>query len=408
MRTLQRTIHLALPYTLHFTRNVFAVGNPCLSDAASRELDTQPPTKVLFVFDAGLAASRPALTARVEAYCQAWRARIDSVGIVQMPGGEAAKNDAQRIAELHRRIHDAKLCRHSFVCIVGGGAVLDAAGFAAATAHRGVRVIRLPTTVLAQADAGIGVKNGVNAFGKKNFIGTFAVPTAVINDSEFLTSLDLRDWRAGLAEAVKVAVLKDAHFFAFLERNAAALAARDLRAMEQAVARCAELHLDHIVAGGDPFEFGSSRPLDFGHWAAHKLEQLSDHRLRHGEAVAIGIALDSLYAFLSGELAHRDCQRILALLRALGFRLYAPELTQFWFAPAHSRCVLSGLEEFREHLGGELTVTLARAIGAPYEVHDMDRALIKRAIERLHDDDHPETTHAHTDLPQPVERTGTD
>ncbi len=112
---------------------------------------------------------------------------------------------------------------------VGGGAVLDAVGYAAATAHRGVRLIRVPTTVLAQNDSGVGVKNGVNAFAKKNFLGTFAPPSAVLNDAEFLTTLSDRDWRSGISEAIKVALLKDPAFFAFLEDHAAALAARDIR-----------------------------------------------------------------------------------------------------------------------------------------------------------------------------------
>lgn len=402
MQTLHRTIQLSLAYELRFTRDVFAIDNDCLAEAIAAHKTRAAPTKVLFVLDSGLVARRADLPARVHAYHEARGAKIHAVGCMQIPGGEAAKNSNKVLTLIHRRIDATKLCRHSVVCIVGGGAVLDAAGFAAATAHRGVRVVRIPTTVLAQADAGIGVKNGINAFGKKNFLGSFAVPMAVINDSQFLSTLALRDWRAGLAEAVKVAVLKDPEFFAFLEREAVALGRRDMGAMELAIARCAQLHLDHITAGGDPFELGSSRPLDFGHWAAHKLEQLSHQRLRHGEAVAIGIALDSLYAHLSGALPAAACERILALLHALGFRLYAPELKQVWSAPGDPGCILSGLEEFREHLGGDLCVTLPRAIGAPYEVHHMDTVLIARAIEHLHHR-HQENAYAHTGLPEPIE-----
>ena len=211
---------------------------------------------------------------------------------------------------------------------IGGGAVLDAAGYAAATAHRGIRLIRVPTTVLAQDDSAMGVKNGINAFGKKNYLGTFAPPFAVINDVAFLQTLPDRHWRAGVSEAIKAALIKDRAFFDFLESQAAALKARDLVAMEQVIRRCAVLHLSHIASGGDPFELGSSRPLDFGHWSAHKLEQLTDHRLGHGEAVAIGIALDTTYSYLAGFLPEDDWRRIISLLPALGLSVYVPELGQ--------------------------------------------------------------------------------
>ena len=123
---------------------------------------------------------------------------------------------------VHRAIHEYGIDRHAYVLAVGGGALLDMVGYAAATAHRGVRLVRVPTTVLSQNDSGIGVKNSVNAFGKKNFLGTFAPPFAVFNDFTFLTTLSDRDWRAGISEAIKVALLKDATFFAFLEEHATA------------------------------------------------------------------------------------------------------------------------------------------------------------------------------------------
>ena len=177
---------------------------------------------------------------------------------------------------------------HSYLVAVGGGAVLDAAGVAAASAHRGMRLIRVPTTVLSQDDSAMGVKNGINAFGKKNYLGTFAPPFAVINDSSFLSTLSDRDWRGGATEAVKAALIRDPDLFELLEHHAPALRDRDLAAMVQVIRRSAKLHLQHIATGGDPFEHGSSRPLDFGHWAAHQLEQATNNRLGHGEAVAAG------------------------------------------------------------------------------------------------------------------------
>jgi len=279
-------------------------------------------------------------------------------------------------------ISEFGLCRHSYVVVAGGGAVLDMAGYAASTAHRGVRLIRIPTTVLSQNDSGIGVKNGINAFGKKNFLGVFAPPHAVINDFAFLSTLVDRDWRSGIAEAVKVALIKDASFFEFLEEHAHGLATRESTPMRRLIHRCAELHLHHIASGGDPFEAGSARPLDFGHWSAHKLEQMTRFRLRHGEAVAIGMALDATYSCLSGMLPEADWRRILALLEDVGFELYVPELGGP-LSRSEPESLLHGLTEFREHLGGRLSITLLEGIGRGVEAHEMEDELIRDSIAEL-------------------------
>jgi 3-dehydroquinate synthase len=279
-----------------------------------------------------------------------------------------------------RAVDNLRLDRQSYIVAAGGGAFLDAVGLAATLAHRGLRLIRIPTTTLSQADSGVGVKNSVNAFGKKNFIGTFAPPWAVVNDFNLLEPLPARDKRAGCAEAVKVALIRDAAFFERLEADAWGLARFECEPLRHMIRRCAELHLDHICAGGDPFEMGSARPLDFGHWSAHKLEVLSNHRLRHGEAVAIGIALDTLYAKRLGWMTGGDTERTLALLERLGFSLYTPELLPN--APGEPR-ILEGLSEFQEHLGGELTLSLPRGIGLAGEVHTMNREWILDAAAKL-------------------------
>jgi 3-dehydroquinate synthase len=136
-----------------------------------------------------------------------------------------------------------------------------------------------------------------------------------------------------------------------------------------------------IAHGGDPFERGSVRPLDFGHWAAHKLEALSRYELRHGEAVAIGIALDTRYSVLSGLLPEGDDGRVRALLERLGFQLWHPACDAR--GGDGSLRLLAGLEEFREHLGGELTITLLGEIGVGIEVHSMDARLIVEALDWL-------------------------
>jgi 3-dehydroquinate synthase len=236
--------------------------------------------------------------------------------------------------------------------------------------------------VLAQDDSAVGVKNGINGFGKKNYFGTFAPPFAVLNDFHFLTTLEDRDWRSGVSEAVKVALIRDPAFFDYIEQHSAAIVARDMTVMQEVVRRSAAHHAEHIRSG-DPFELGSSRPLDYGHWAAHKLEQLSGYRLRHGEAVAIGIALDSTYAHLAGRLPGRDWRRIIQVLTALRLPVFAPELGEHLDTPDHPRSVLKGLEEFREHLGGELTVMLLDGIGRPFDVHDIAIERMRASVDRI-------------------------
>jgi 3-dehydroquinate synthase len=255
------------------------------------------------------------------------------------------------------------------------------AGFAAATAHRGLRLVRLPTTVLAQNDAGIGVKNGINAFGFKNFIGSFAPPFAVINDFSFLSTLQQRDRIAGVAEAVKVALIREPEFFEWLCAHVSQLRSFDANTTQYMVKKCAELHLAHIQTSGDPFEFGSARPLDFGHWAAHKLESLSAHSLRHGEAVAIGMALDVRYSVEAGLLEPQLADKVLDVLQCLGLPTYHPELESR--TQDGDLKVLAGLSEFQEHLGGELSVTLLGAVGETVECHSMDRELVARSVRWL-------------------------
>jgi 3-dehydroquinate synthase len=270
--------------------------------------------------------------------------------------------------------------KDTFIAI-GGGAVQDTVGYAAALIHRGCRLIRINSTTLAQADAGIGVKNGIDYASGKNFLGTFAPPYAVINDVSLLTSLSEQDWRNGIAEAVKVATIKDAAFLQWIQEHADALRMRDLEAMEKLVERTAELHLMHIAYGGDPFERGTARPLDFGHWCAHRLESITCWQLSHGEAVAIGIALDMLYASLIGLISGTDATRVIATLRECGLRVWCDELTLR--ATDGKLAIMEGLRQFREHLGGALCVTLPQGLGNKTEVNEMDETLVEQAVQLL-------------------------
>lgn len=382
MKSIQQEFSVPFQYQTYFTEGLFKADNELFKNLLKGD-SGQGPRKFLVVIDNGVVNHHTQLQTQILAYAQQYPEvlRLVTAPII-VPGGEDAKNSTELVEYILKEIDEWGICRHSYVVAIGGGAVLDMVGYAAAIAHRGVRLIRIPTTVLSQNDSGVGVKNGVNAFSKKNFLGTFKPPYAVVNDVEFLKTLESRDWRSGISEAIKVALIKDADFFEEIEKNVKKYTIRDLEAMNDLIFRCAELHLDHI-ASGDPFEMGSSRPLDFGHWAAHKLESLTNYALRHGEAVAIGIALDVTYSYLKNMISEEDWLRVINLLSELGFDLYHHLLGENIHDLDHPSCLLRGLEEFREHLGGQLTIMLISQIGKGVEVHEMDHKLLQQSVEIL-------------------------
>ena len=375
----------AVPYEFPvvFTEGVFDPENPALRDVLCR-LEPAKRHRVVFFVDDGLNAGRTPLAEAIVKYAQRHGDAMElACAPVVVPGGEKIKSDLHFVESIQQKLFELHIDRHSYVIAVGGGAVLDAVGLVAATTHRGVRHIRIPTTVLAQNDSGVGVKNGVNLQGVKNFVGTFAPPFAVLNDLEFVMALPDRDKIAGMAEAVKVALIRDAQFFGWIERHMDDLATFERSAMARMIRRCAELHMRQIGQGGDPFESGSARPLDYGHWSAHKLESLTRHHVRHGEAVAIGMALDARYSVLVGLLAPGEEERICALLEYLGFDLWHPALAKS--GASGEWAILEGLRDFQEHLGGELTITLLGGIGTGVEVHEIDRERMRQAMHWLKD-----------------------
>jgi len=376
MYSIHQEFTLSYAYPVIFTRDLFGTGNPVLPEFLSSYGEGR--ARIALVIDSEVVRLTTGLLEKIKRFADRHQDLLEFVTPpLVMPGGEGCKNQPREVERLHALIEKEGLCRHSFIIAIGGGAVLDVAGYAAATAHRGLRLIRVPTTTLAQNDAGVGVKNGVNAFGRKNFLGTFAPPCAVINDFDFLRTLAARDQRAGIAEAIKVALIKDRTFFDRLYAERRELAVISLPAMERMIVRCAELHLEHIRTSGDPFEFGTSRPLDFGHWTAHKLEELTHGDIRHGEAVAIGITLDALYSHRQALIGDLDLHRILTLLEDVGFTLYHTALRWIDIAKA--------LQEFREHLGGVLSIPLLSGIGNKIEAHEIDVRLYQECISALAD-----------------------
>lgn len=379
----QQQLSVPFTYPVHFCRDLFASGNTLLRDSILQADDPVPHRCIIFLDD-GLAQAHPQLQDAIAAYGVQ---HADALQFVRepylVPGGEAAKNDYRLSMSMVDTLLEYRLCRHSFVIAIGGGAVLDAVGFAASIVHRGLRMIRIPSTTLAQNDAGVGVKNGMNLHGGKNTIGTFHPPFAVLNDFALLASLPQVHWIGGIAEAFKVALIKDAPFFDTLCQAADRFRSRDPKALESMILHCAHLHLQHIAENGDPFEMGRARPLDFGHWAAHKMESLTQYRLTHGEAVAIGLAIDARYAARFGWLTDTEAERLIDSLQRIGFQLSPPELLQ---RHGDGRLqVLDGLDDFQEHLGGELAVTYPCGLGRKHEQSQIDRAIMESVICSLAD-----------------------
>ncbi|TWU40481.1 3-dehydroquinate synthase [Novipirellula artificiosorum] len=378
--TIAHDIPFSVPFVhrLRVTGDVAGADFPVLTGVLDR--DVAGPSRVLVVAEHALREPGVDGGSDPVAAIASKLAETQSVDLTQPPllvhGGEAVKNSQATVDAILRAIHDNQLDRRSYVVAIGGGAMLDAVGYAAAIAHRGVRLVRIPTTTLAQADSGVGVKNAINFFGKKNWIGTFAVPWAVINDWKLLETLPDRDFLSGFSEAIKVALLKDRQQLDWLVKHAASIVARDGQVARPAIHRSCLLHLKHITEGGDPYEMLEARPLDFGHWSAHRLESLSQFEIRHGEAVAIGVAIDCIYSVEQFGLPRADALKVISGLHDLGLKVWHPLLQS-------ANQVLEGLEEFRQHLGGRLTLTMLRRIGDPIHVHEIDLDVMKRSIESL-------------------------
>ena len=368
-------------YPVYFADSIFSVDNPTVANCLAQPGGADNHRAIVFI-DEGVTGAMPALSAEVSRYFEVYEKQIRlACAPITVSGGEQIKNDPTGVKNMLKVVADHRIDRHSYVIAIGGGALLDAVGLVAATSHRGIRHVRIPTTVLAQNDSGVGVKNGINLFGQKNYAGTFAPPYAVFNDYRFIRTLSDRDKLAGMAEAVKVALIRDNSFYQWLTHNAAPLALFDERAMQYMIRRCAELHMHQIAMGGDPFETGSARPLDYGHWAAHKLESLTKYELRHGEAVAIGLALDTRYSVCCGLLNPGADEQVCDLLENLGFSLWHDSLNTT--NENGELSVLQGLNDFREHLGGQLTITLLEDIGVGVEVNSIDHQLVRQAISWL-------------------------
>ena len=369
----KQEINLTIQFPVLFRTDIFATP---VGDYWQEVIQSEKPADAIFFIDENVAKCHPNLIERIQLWNQQFLGLSNGAPIHLVPAGETLKNDFVATVALSEKMVEAKLCRHSYVFILGGGAVLDAVGFAASITHRGIRQVRIPTTVLAQDDSAMGVKNGTNFNGVKNLLGTFCAPHAVICDGYFLKTLEQRDWVSGVAEAFKVAIIKDLDFLDFLSDHAEEIPSRQATVMHEIVKRSAKIHLNHIAFGGDPFETGSSRPLDFGHWSAHKLESMSGGKLRHGEAVSIGIALDLFCAETLGLISNQEVIQVVTAMQKATLPIWSDLLEQ-------ESELMQGLQEFQEHIGGDLTLTMPNGLGKTIEIHELTAKTVNSALTKL-------------------------
>lgn len=234
--------------------------------------------------------------------------------------GEAIKS-LQTIEMIYSRLMAIGADRSTFLLGIGGGIVTDITGFVAATYMRGVEFGFISTSLLGQVDASVGGKNGVNVGGYKNMVGTFLQPRFVVSDVEMLRTLPRREFRAGMAEAVKSAIVGDAELFEFIERYADDKLYTDVETLQNIVSR--SVAVKSAIVAEDEREAGRRRVLNLGHTIAHAIEK-STHELNHGEAVAVGLSMIAHASVKLGMMLEGDAERVDALLAKLGFELELP------------------------------------------------------------------------------------
>lgn len=289
------------------------------------------------------------------------------------------KETAKRLAtveRIERRLTRAGADRHCTLVAVGGGVVGDVAGFTAATYLRGVRIVHIPTTVVAQVDSAIGGKTGVDVPEGKNLVGAFYPPKLVIADPQVLRTLPEREHRSGLYEVIKYGIIADAKLFCFLETHMDAVLRRDPAAVSWIVPRC--MAIKARVVAADERESGLRKILNFGHTLGHALEAATNYkRFRHGEAIGWGMMASTLLGLATGRTREPDAERILRLISRLG-RL--PSLAGIQ-ASQLQRLVASD----KKNRGGEVRWVLATAIGKTQRDARIPWPIVARAFAELPD-----------------------
>ena len=266
--------------------------------------------------------------------------------VIVVPDGEAHK-DWTTLYAVHTRLLEMKAERSTLLIALGGGVVGDLAGFAAATYQRGIPLVQVPTTLLAQVDSSVGGKTAINHPLGKNMIGAFYQPRAVISDTATLATLPDREYRAGIAEVIKYGVIRDLALFEWFEANMERLLARDPQAITHAVVESCRIKAEIVAA--DERETGERALLNFGHTFGHAIETATGYGTwLHGEAVAAGMVLASRLSVLASGLPSREAERVVQLVRRAGLPIEPPslELTTWLESMARDKKVESGAVRF--------------------------------------------------------------
>jgi 3-dehydroquinate synthase len=291
--------------------------------------------------------------------------------VCALPGGEEQKT-LGNVAVIIDALVAARLNRDGMVLALGGGVIGDVAGFAAASYQRGIAIVQLPTTLLAQVDSSVGGKTGVNHPGGKNLIGAFHQPTAVLADTDTLSTLPERQLRAGLTEVVKAALVADAAFFDWLEANVPRLLAQDAAALEEAILRACAIKA--AIVAEDEREQGRRALLNLGHTFGHAIEAGAGYgRVLHGEAVAAGLALAAELSARTGRLPGTDAKRVRELLLAAGLPADPPRL-------GRAR-MLELMAMDKKVRSGELRLVLLDGIGRAVVTADYPREALEALLD---------------------------
>jgi 3-dehydroquinate synthase len=342
------------------------IGRGLLGEVGKRVAALRPGAAVAIVSDETVAAR---YLARAEAALSAAGVRASRVVV---PAGEASKS-WRVLEDICEQLLAARIERGDLVLALGGGVVGDLAGFAAAIVRRGLSVVQVPTTLLAQVDSSVGGKTGINSAHGKNQIGAFYQPLLVIADTALLDTLPAREFRAGYAEVVKYGLIGDAGFFAWLEANWRDVLAGG-PAREHAIATSCRAKA--ITVANDERESGERALLNLGHTFGHALEAAAgfSDRLLHGEAVAIGMALAFAFSARRGLLAPADAERVERHLATVGLPTKPSDVAFEW---PGADALMGLMAQDKKARRGKLTLILARGIGASFVAPDADPAEVR-------------------------------
>lgn len=294
--------------------------------------------------------------------------------ILLMPDGERAKR-LERVEKLAEKLIDYGADRKSVILALGGGVVGDVGGFLASLFMRGIPVVQIPTTLVAQVDSAIGGKTGVNLTSGKNLIGTFHQPSRVLADPDVLSTLPEREYRSGLFEAMKYGVIRNPQIFEVMERERKAFLARDSKLLEKLIADCIQVKAD--VVSADEREGGERRILNYGHTIGHALEAETGYsELLHGEAVGWGMIAAARIGEMTNTTDKKTAQRIVALVEAYG------ALPRFKVKPKR---ILKRLISDKKTVGGRPHFVLATRMGEVAIVNNVPDRVIFNAVEELNE-----------------------